>query len=117
MSFSHQRVAKLPSGCEVINPPRRRPFRILKAEKDLAIGVVFRPVIPGVTRIDLRMRTPACGFFGVLLRGSLFRRVEIKDALAGIAVNQRTTANFVISLRPQHHRASYALLVPHFSKS
>src|SRR5215469_10199438 len=113
--FADKNVAQEASGVDVVDAAAGLTAGVGQAKEDFPLSGELGAVVPGLRRIDLRMMTlGAVDRF--LLLDQLFFRVEIENALAGVADDRLSPrANFVVGLRTEDHLASHALMIADFS--
>ena len=99
------------SGVEVVDAATGLAAGVRHTEKNFAVVGELGAVVPGLRRIDFGMM--AAGAVGARhLVHKLVRRIEIENALAGIANDDLLAGtNFVVSLGPQHDLARHAFVI------
>ena len=82
-------------------------------EEHLAFVAVHCAVIPSLAGLILGMSAALPGLYG----GVVVAGIVVKNSLTGLAADQFIRPHFVVGLRPQHHLAGHAFLVPYLGDS
>lgn len=114
VAFADEDVADKASGMDVVGAAAGLAVRVGEAEKHFAIAGKFRPIVPSLRRVDFGVMALGAVNPGLLV-DKFFRRIEVQDALAGVANDGFVAgADIVIGLRPEHDLARHALLMADF---
>jgi hypothetical protein len=115
--FAVQDVACLAAGVQIVHPACGTGRAIHERKESLPDLPETRMVEPGLLRIDLGTGAPL-GREVSAFDGRFVLWIEVQDALAGLALDDRLARpDFVVSLRTQHDLASHAFLVTNFGKT
>src|SRR5215813_1457563 len=94
-SIADEYVAKSATCGEIVDAAAGIAVRVRECKENLAIVAILRAIVPGVTGVNLRVMPPAVPLLRGRFRWSFLGRIEVKNPLAGIAIDQLAGANLV----------------------